>query len=81
VAWNKGEPEGLKDKELIAINGFEVEFMIGRYSAKSNWINMFDSDHGGNSGIWKMYNIAYWIRLEEPPEIELDANGMLTDWL
>jgi hypothetical protein len=55
--------------------------MIGRYSAKSNWINMFDSDHGGNSGIWKMYNIAYWIRLEEPPEIELDANGMLPDWL
>ena len=80
MSWNKDEPEGLKDKELIAINGFEGEFMIGRYNAACNWIDLFDRDHGGDGGIWKMYNIAYWIRLEEPPEIELDANGMLKNW-
>jgi hypothetical protein len=67
VGWIKGEPKGLKDDELIAMKDYESYYYIGRYNAACNWIML------SNGNIWKLYNIKYWMRLEEPEIIELNA--------
>ena len=64
--WNKGEPEGLKDKALIIIKDINNYFSVGRYNLENNWIDMLDRE----MGLWALEDITCWMRLDEPPEME-----------
>ena len=65
MSWNIGNPESkeLKDKELIAIQDDEGCLFIGKYNKACDWIDLCDDA----CGIWKLYNIEAWLRLEESP--------------